>query len=384
MRNYLMIFLIPFLLGNYCFAQENEVLTFSHGPYLQNVSETGATICFNTNRLVVPGVMIKSGNNDFELKVSSTDGLVNVGNHIHKVRIENLKPGQLYEYKLVAKEIEEYYPYIVVFGDTLISKSYSFKTFSTTQKQVNFTVFCDIHDQATKLAKYLDSNAIEKQDCYFLNGDILGHIEEEAQVYSSFLDTCIRKFASEKPFYYARGNHETRGKFARQLKNYLDLPDNKYYYGLTIANTRFVILDGGEDKPDTTTVYAGLADFDNYRLKELEWLKKEVVSEEFVNAQFKIVIVHMPIKQDKKNWYGMAFLAEHFGPVLKESKIDLMISGHTHKNAWIKSNDSGFGYPVMISSNNNYIEAQVNKSEISIQLKDLDGKIVDEYVVGKR
>ena len=42
------------------------------------------------------------------------------------------------------------------------------------------------------------------------------------------------------------------------------------------------------------------------------------------------------------------------------------------------------GYPVMISSNNNYIEAQVNKSEISIHLKDLDGKVVDEYVVGKR
>lgn len=371
------------IISNSSWAQENIALAFSHGPYLQNVTETSVTICFNTNKLVVPGVLIKLGNKDFELKVSSTDGLVNVGNHIHKVRIENLKPGQQYEYKLVATEINEYHPYKVVFGDTLISKSYSFKTFDRTAKVVDFTVFCDIHDKAAKLAKYLDSNTIEDQDCYFLNGDILGHIEEEAQVYSSFLDTCISRFASEKPFFYARGNHETRGKFARQLINYLDLPDNKYYYGLTIGNTRFVVLDSGEDKPDTEEVYAGLADFDYYRLKELEWLKKEVISEEFVNAQFKIVIVHMPVIKNKKNWYGMKFLAEHFGPVLKESKIDLMISGHTHKNAWIKSNKSGFGYPVIISSNNNYIEAQVNKNKLFIYLKDLDGKVVGEYMVEK-
>jgi predicted phosphodiesterase len=384
MKVYSMLFAILFLLINNCFAQENEALAFSHGPYLQNVTETSATIIFNTNKQVVPGVLIKAGNGSFELKQSSSDGLLNIGDHIHKIHIENLKPGQQYEYKLFAKEIDQYHPYKVVFGDTLVSEQFSFKTFNPSKKQLNFTVFCDIHDRAEKLAKYLDSNDVEKQDCYFLNGDILGHIEEEAQVYSSFLDTCISRFASEKPFFYARGNHETRGKFARELKNYLDLPNNEYYYAQTIGNTRFVVLDGGEDKPDSTSVYAGLADFDNYRLNELEWLKKEVTSNEFVNAQFKIVIIHMPIKQDKRNWYGMEFLAKHFGPVLKESGIDLMISGHTHKNAWINQSQSGFGYPVMISSNNNYLEVQVNKKEISIDLKDLEGKVVEEYVVEKK
>ena len=221
MKIYLLTFIVVLFVSQYSFAQEE--LTFSHGPYLQNVSKTGATIVFNTNKLVVPGVMLKSGKGDFELKVSSSDGLVNVGDHIHKVRIKNLKPGQEYKYKLYAKEIVQYRPYEVVFGKELESTEFTFKTFDSAQKQVNFTMFCDIHDRAGKLAKYLDSNDVEKQDCYFLNGDIMGHFEEEPQIYSSFLDTCISRFATEKPFFYARGNHETRGKFARELKNYLVL-----------------------------------------------------------------------------------------------------------------------------------------------------------------
>jgi UDP-2,3-diacylglucosamine pyrophosphatase LpxH len=380
MKNYSLTFLVCFLLTNFTFAQE-ENLEFLHGPYLQNVSETEATIVFNTNKLVVPGVMLKSGKSDFELKVSSTDGLVDVGSHIHKIRIKNLKPGQEYQYKLYAKEIVQYRPYEVIFGKELESEEFTFKTFDPAQKKVNFTMFCDIHDRAGKLAKYLDSNDIEKQDCYFLNGDIMGHIEEEAQVYSSFLDTCISRFASEKPFFYARGNHETRGKFARELKNYLDLPNDQYYYAVTVGNTRFIVLDGGEDKPDTEEVYAGLADFDNFRLEGLEWLKKEVISDEYANARFKVVIVHMPILKNKKNGYGMEFLAEHYGPVLQEAQIDLMISGHMHDNKWISGKKSGFGYPVMICSNNDYVEGEIVKNKISLRLKNIDGKVVKEYSV---
>lgn len=365
-------------------SQEVKTVEFTHGPYLQNVTETEATIVFNTNKLVVPGVLIKSGENNYRLVQNTTDGLTDVGNDIHKIRITGLQAGRNYEYKLFAKEIESYHPYKVVFGDTIRSKSYAFKTFDSTQKQVNFTVFCDIHDRAGKLAKYLDSNEVEKQDCYFLNGDIMGHIEEKEQVYSSFLDTCVSRFASEVPFYYVRGNHETRGKYARNLKNFLELPDNQYYYAQTIGHTRFIVLDGGEDKPDTTSVYAGLADFDNFRLKELEWLKDEVTSDAFKKANFKIVIIHMPILKNKKNWHGMAFLAEHFGPVLQEAKIDLMISGHLHKNVWVNTEESGYGYPVMICSNNDYIEARVELNAVNLELKNLDGEIVKEYIVEKR
>jgi UDP-2,3-diacylglucosamine pyrophosphatase LpxH len=325
----ILVLLACFISVAKCWAQEGKSLTITHGPYLQNVSETGATIIFNTNKLVVPGIMIKQEGGDFNLIHNSHDGLINVGENIHKVRLDNLSPGQKYEYRLFACEIMDYRPYKSTYGDTLISKSYTFQTFDSDADQLNFTVFCDIHDRADKLGNYLNSNDIEKQDCYFLNGDIMGHIEEEEQLYSSFLDTCVNRFASEKPFFYARGNHETRGKFARQLIDYLDFSADKFYYAQTLGPVRFVVLDGGEDKPDDSKEYSGLVDFDRYRLEELDWLKNEVASDDFKEAFFRIVIVHMPIIKNNKNWYGMEFLAEHFGPVLNEANIDLMISGHT-------------------------------------------------------
>lgn len=381
---YLLTALLLIFSVKHSWAQDEQGLKITHGPYLQNVTETGATLVFTTNKLVVPGIMIRSGDGEFELIQNSHEGLMDVGDNIQKVRIENLDPGKAYEYKLFACEIKEYRPYKCTFGDTLLSQTYNFKTFDSKHDRVNFTVFCDIHDRADKLSKYLQSNAIEKQDCYFLNGDIMGYIVEERQLFSSFLDTCVSNFASEIPFFYARGNHETRGKFARQLKDYLEFPDDRYYYAQTIGPVRFIVLDGGEDKPDDSKEYSGLVDFDPYRLEELDWLKKEVVSDEFKDATVKVVIIHMPIIERKKNWYGMAFLAEHFGPVLQEAGIDLMISGHTHQNAWIDAKKSGFDYPVMISSNNNYIEAEVTKDEISLILKSVDGQVEKEYIIEKK
>ena len=211
----------------------------------------------------------------------------------------------------------------------------------------------------------------------------MGHMENEAQLYSSFIDTCVNRFATQIPFYYVRGNHETRGQYARQLKEFLDLPHDRYYYAFNQGPVRFIVLDGGEDKPDENKEYSGLVDFDTYRTEELEWLKRELTSEAFRDSEIKIVVIHMPIISSERNRYGMSYLAEHFGPELENAGIDLMISGHTHRNAFIEAQNSGFGYPIMISSNNNFIEAAVVGNQLTLDLKDIDGMLVKQYVLEK-
>jgi len=379
-KNILVLLVLIIALNN-ARAQKSESLAITHGPYLQNVTTQEATIVFTTNKLVVPGVMIKKDDGSFELIRNSRDGLINVGENIHKVRVEDLLPGKEYQYKVIALEIKDYQAYKCIYGDSVVSETYSFTTFDPEADQINFTVFCDIHDKADKLGKYLASNDIEKQDCYFLNGDILGHIENEDQIFASFLDTCVNRFAKEKPFYYVRGNHETRGKFARQLKDYLVLAEDEFYYAFTLGPVRFIVLDGGEDKPDGNVEYSGLVDFDNFRNKELKWLQKEVASDEFQNAPMKIAVIHMPVMKDENNWYGMARLSEDFGPVLSDAGIDLMVSGHKHRNYWIEAGESGFEYPVIVCSNNNFLETEVDGRKISIELKDPDGKLVEKFTV---
>lgn len=193
----------------------------------------------------------------------------------------------------------------------------------------------------------------------------------------------MSRFATEKPFFYVRGNHETRGHYARHLKKYLDLPNDKYYYASTIGDVRFIVIDGGEDKADTSRHYYGLADFDTYRLEQLQWLKKEVDSEDFKKASFRIIITHMPIIKNKNNWYGMEFLAKHYGPILQNAGIDIMISGHLHRNNWLSAEQSGFDYPVIISSHNHYVEAEVYENEILIRLKNKKGEVEELYSIKK-
>lgn len=377
----LMITIWGFLLVATLNAQSLDKSLLSHGPYLQNVTETSASILFYTEKMVLPSLTIKpEGDSSFTV-MNSEDGLLKFGNGLHRIDVFGLKPATNYTYQVELKEIADYHPYKTQYGATFNSKEFTFSTVDQNTKKVNFTVFCDIHDKADKLGNFLKNNDVEKQNFYFLNGDIMGHIDNEAQLFSSFIDTCVGHFATQIPFFFVRGNHETRGKYARFLKNYLALENNKYYYAFTNGPARFVVLDGGEDKKDNHKEYSGLVDFDAYRAKELEWLKREVQSDDFKDAECRIVIIHMPIVQHKKNWYGMAQLAKYFGPVLKNAGIDLMICGHTHQNAWIAADESGFNYPIIISSNNHFIEAEVSTSMIKLERKDVDGNVEKTFVV---
>jgi hypothetical protein len=47
-------------------------------------------------------------------------------------------------------------------------------------------------------------------------------------------------------------------------------------------------LDSGEDKPDTSPVYAGLADFDRYRREQAVWLKSHIQTKAFQEAAFRV------------------------------------------------------------------------------------------------
>ena len=72
----------------------------------------------------------------------------------------------------------------------------------------------------------------------------------------------------------------------------------------------------------------------------------------------------MPIiKQEKQAW-GMKFLADNYGPVLQNAKIDLMISAHTHQNTFYEKEKSGFGYAVLVNSNNSFVEVTADQQEI--------------------
>ena len=149
------------------------------------------------------------------------------------------------------------------------------------------------------------------------------------------MNIFLELFAKEIPFVYVRGNHETRGKFARMLPNYLTTPRGKYYYSFDHGPVHFLVMDGGEDKDDTHWAYSGLADFDRYRDEQKAWLEKEIQTDAYKKAAFRIVLVHMPHRQSEDR-HGVTDLHNKWRPLFNQGKIDLMISGHTHRYAVVE------------------------------------------------
>lgn len=381
MKKILYSILLAFIASNALNSQviDNENLRITHGPYLQNLSGNGVTVIWTTNKPAVPGINLTGPDGQKRFIRNSTDGIVDGGGTLHKVRIEGLEPGKMYTYGVNAVQILKYQAYKIYYGDTLAVKPEAFATPALKSEKVNFTVINDVHQNAGKMASYLRNSS--QPDFVFFNGDMMDFLQSENEMFPAFIDTAVAYFADNKEFIYVRGNHETRGYAARGLKQYYDFRGNKFYCSFDRGPVHFTVLDCGEDKPDNNRYYYGLADYDTYRMEQLEWLKAEVKSEAFRNAAKRIVIVHMPIVKEEKQGHGMKFLADNFGPVLSSAGIDLMMSAHTHRNTWYEKGKSGFNYPLLVNSANSFVEVVADRNMITATVKDVNGKVINTYTI---
>lgn len=120
---------------------------------------------------------------------------------------------------------------------------------------------------------------------------MVSHMDNESQLFERFINTSVKLFASETPFYMVRGNHESRGVYAKQYLNYFPTPTGMPYYTFKEGPVFFIVMDGGEDKPDNDIEYLGTAAFDQYREEEAEWLRKVVESDDFKSSPFKVAVI---------------------------------------------------------------------------------------------
>ncbi|MCP4725805.1 MAG: metallophosphoesterase family protein [bacterium] len=385
----ILLFFIVFSGGQ---LQAQERLSITHGPYLTDPGEDAITVVWTTNKNCVSWVEYGTGENlrtfptwgSIPEKIyASNDGLIDAYSGFHKIRITNLESGKKYKYRVVSKEIKQFKPYEVVYGDTVTGDINEFQTLSKLKDNYTFLVTSDVHERSADLDTLLMNSAPEDFDMLFLNGDILDWFEDEEQIFKGFLDVCADRFAMNIPLIYIRGNHETRGSAARELKQYFSYPEDKYYFSFDHGSVRFIVLDSGEDKADDHPVYAGLADFDKYRSEQAEWLKREMESESFKDAEFRIAIFHMPPYSDRPN-HGMKQITEEWGPILNKGNIDLVINGHTHRFARHEAEEGRNSFPVLIGGRDMLIQVDVNSGLLNVVTKGIDGKIIDSFELKKK
>jgi len=362
----------------------HESLRITDGPYLQAPSETGITIAWRTNNKCVSRVEYGTGGALQSAAFNSHHGLRDAYTTLHAVCVSGLKPGTNYQYRVISREILEFKPYKVTFGEEVRSADSQFTTLDRRKPECTFVVLNDRHEKVEPLNASLGAVRWDSVDLVFLNGDMLSDSGDEKQVYTAVVDPCVSAFAKTIPFLYVRGNHETRGNMARELLNYFPTPNGKFFYSFTQGPVHFVVMDSGEDKPDSNPAYSGLVDFDRYRDLETDWLKNEIQSKEFRKAPFRVAFIHMPLlasdsTNDEK--HGIEDMRKKWGPLLNRGKVDLLVSAHTHRYARIAPEKGAHVYPIVIGGTDTTIRAAATANGLRLTVTDADGRVRDEFTV---
>ncbi|UKJ07577.1 purple acid phosphatase family protein [Solitalea lacus] len=367
--------------------KDEEQFNFLTAPYLQSPTSTSITLMWLTNKKAFSWVEYGENNTLDKKAYSSHDGLVDANCRLYKIKLEHLEPGKEYHYRIVSKEILDFHPYRVTYGKTIISEQASFKTFKEKSETVSMLIMNDLHDRPESIKHMMSINGEDPYDMVFFNGDMFDYQTDEKQIIDHMLKPCSESFATKTPFMYVRGNHETRGKFAREFVDYFDNISGKFFFSFNLGPVRFVCLDTGEDKEDTHPVYAGIVDFDHYREMQAQWLLREIEKPEFKKAPFRVVLMHIPHFYSEEE-HGSTHSRKMFADLFNKGKVDMVICGHTHTYKVHERKPGTHNYPIIIGGGpidgkRTLIKLKADTKKLSMQMLDDNGSEVGNYLVSK-
>ena len=355
---------------------------FRMKPYLQNPVGNGITVMWETT---VPAYCwVEYGTDTTQLKRARTivDGQVVCNNYLHKIRIDGLQPGQKYYYRVCSQEILLYQAYKKVFGNTAQSAFSEFTLPATDTDSFTAVVFNDLHQHTQTFRALCQQIKNVNYDFVVFNGDCVDDPVDHNQA-TSFISELTEGVCGDRiPTFFMRGNHEIRNAYSIGLRDHYDYVGDRTYGSFNWGDTRIVMLDCGEDKPDDHWVYYGLNDFTQLRNEQVDFLKKELSSKEFKKARKRVLIHHIPLYgNDGKN-----LCANLWTKLLEKAPFNISLNAHTHKYAYHPKGELGNNYPVIIGGGYKMDGATVmilekKKDELRVKVLNAKGKILLDITV---
>ena len=355
---------------------------FRMKPYLQNPVGNGITVMWETT---VPAYCwVEYGTDTTQLKRARTivDGQVVCNNYLHKIRIDGLQPGQKYYYRVCSQEILLYQAYKKVFGNTAQSAFSEFTLPATDTDSFTAVVFNDLHQHTQTFRALCQQIKNVNYDFVVFNGDCVDDPVDHNQATSFISELTEGVCGGRIPTFFMRGNHEIRNAYSIGLRDHYDYVGDRTYGSFNWGDTRIVMLDCGEDKPDDHWVYYGLNDFTQLRNEQVDFLKKELSSKEFKKARKRVLIHHIPLYgNDGKN-----LCANLWTKLLEKAPFNISLNAHTHKYAYHPKGELGNNYPVIIGGGykmdgTTVMILEKKKDELRVKVLNAKGKILLDITV---
>ena len=120
------------------------------------------------------------------------------------------------------------------------------------------------------------------------------------------------------------------------MPNYIPIHNGKTYYTFRCGSVWGIILDCGEDKPDTNAEYGGTICFHEFRLRETEFIRQVIENSEneygAAGVKHRLVISHIPFTYIQRHPFDIEqeIYGEWSRLMREEIKPTLMLYGHMH------------------------------------------------------
>ena len=358
-----------------------------YGPWVCNVTEDGFTVLWVTEKPSLDYVEIAPADGSAfdgqyrEKYYQTSHGRRTAGTY-HCVRIDSLQPGTEYRYRISGKVVEDDSNiYRINYGhlrQISARRDHCVRTLDSKAEVCRFSMMNDIHGNDKVYADLAAGIDLKNTDFLVLNGDMVSNAKQIDTVIKHMV-LPVQQQLERLPLFYARGNHEGRGADFDKLYDMFPTSTGQFYYSFRQGPAAFVVLDAGEDKPDSHHEYGGTADYDAYRQAQTQWLLKAVKDESFASAPMKICIIHIPTLAFRSSWYAERYITEHWVPILEKAGLDLALCAHHHKWRVIGAGEHGKNYPLLVNSDKERMDVVVTANSIDVKTYAIDGTLVHQW-----
>lgn len=225
-------------------------------------------------------------------------------------------------------------------------------------------------------------------DFLLWNGDQTNDVHYEKDMAEQFISPAGLSLA-DWPLAYVRGNHDVRGPAAKHVSHFTGAPGDRYYYAFRSGPLVSLVMDTGEDKPDDSIYFGGMAAFQPMQRQQLAWLRRVSKETWFREAPHKVLFCHIPLysKRDifpsQKRWEHHSFCQKLWEDALLEAGVKLIISGHTHAYDWRPAKD-GQAIAQLIGGAPQarfatIIQGDANQERLAVEMSGLNGEMIASF-----
>lgn len=366
---------------------------FAGSPVVSGPSPDAITILQPIQRHATGYLEYSLGDGAFQRVDAESAGLLPLETHVLKFRLPPLPPGKEVRYRIVAHtvgwiRVRQFHHGEVRTGEPKRSDVRSFRTLDPSAPTTTFAVWNDTHENTETLKSLHSKTAALKPDFLLWNGDQTNDVHFEKDMAEQFLTPSGLAVADRWPLAYVRGNHDVRGPEAHRVPKFTGTPGDRFYYAFRSGPLAALVMDTGEDKPDDSPYFGGMAAFQPMQRRQLAWLKEIIKEPWFREAPFKVLFCHIPLYFTRdifpthRRWECHNFCRDLWVPTLVEAGVQFIVSGHTHDFRWMPAKE---GQPIaqLIGGgpqprSATFIHGTATRELLKLTMSKLDGSVVAE------